>query len=234
MVSEHGKISRRAAVLISADAEWQAIRELFPAVIPKISPFGEVFSTHLKGWECKFIQGGWGKISAAASTQYAIDRYDPELLINLGTCGGISGQIERGAVVLVERTVVYDIFEQMGDPAEHIAHYSCEVDLSWLHEPYPIPVVRTLLVSGDRDLLAEDLPILRDRYHASAGDWETGAIAWVASRNHRRILILRGVTDLVDETGSAAYGNLAFFERAAFGVMQQLVNSLPGWLAAAE
>ncbi len=234
MVSKHGKISRRAAVLVSADAEWRAIRELFPAVIPEVSPFGEVFSTYLKGWECIYIQGGWGKISAAASTQYSIDRYDPELLINLGTCGGISGQIERGALVLVDRTVVYDIFEQMGDPVEHIDHYTCEIDLSWLHEPYPVPVVRTLLVSGDRDLLVEDLPLLRDRYHASAGDWETGAIAWVASRNHRRILILRGVTDLVGETGSAAYGNLAFFEQAAFSVMEQLVGSLPGWLAAAE
>ncbi|RPI83169.1 MAG: hypothetical protein EHM41_16570 [Chloroflexi bacterium] len=45
-----------------------------------------------------------GKISAAASTQYIIDRWNPDLLINLGTCGGFEGCIERGAVVLVEKT----------------------------------------------------------------------------------------------------------------------------------
>ena len=32
-----------------------------------------------------FLHGGWGKIAATASAQYAIDRWNPCLLINLGT-----------------------------------------------------------------------------------------------------------------------------------------------------
>jgi adenosylhomocysteine nucleosidase len=181
-----------------------------------------------------FFHGGWGKIAAAASTEYAIGRWKPRLLINLGTCGGFEGEIERGEIVLVEKTIVYDIIEQMGDFDSHIAHYSTPIDLSWLSEPYPSPVRRSLLVSADRDLLVEDIPNLKRRYGAAAGDWESGAIAWVAARHGVRTLILRGVTDLVGSTGGEAYGNLDLFKEAAATIMRALVGALPGWIAAAS
>jgi adenosylhomocysteine nucleosidase len=216
-------------VLISANVEWRAIRTIFPDCRCEVSPYGEYFETEVGGRPYRFFHGGWGKIAAAGSTQYVIDRWQPQLLINLGTCGGFEGEIERGAIVLVEKTIVYDIIEQMGDFDEHIAHYTTEIDLSWLAEPYPLPVQRGLLVSGDRDLVVEELPELKRRYLAAAGDWESGAIAWVAQRNATRLLILRGVSDLVGGSGGEAYGNLGLFESAAHTILQTLAASLPGW-----
>jgi len=217
-------------ILISANGEWRAVRQLFPADACLASPFGEYFTRLIRQWRCTFFYGGWGKIAAAASAQYGIDRWKPNLLVNLGTCGGFAGQIEKGEIILVEKTLVYDILEQMGDFDAHIAHFTTPIDLDWLPQPYPTPVRRALLVSGDRDLLVEDIPNLKERYAAIAGDWESGAIAWVAARNRLRTLILRGVTDLVDSQGSAAYGNLDYFESAAYGIMEQLVHCLPDWL----
>jgi adenosylhomocysteine nucleosidase len=217
----------RTIVLISADVEWRVVRELFPEAHIQSSPFGELFNAEDT---LIFFQGGWGKIAAAGSTQYAIDRWQPDLLINLGTCGGFEGQIERGQIVMAERTIVYDIIEQMGDYDEHIDHYSTRINLDWLGDNTPIPVCRTLLVSGDRDLVTEELPYLREHFGAVAGDWESGAIAWVAARNHTPLLILRGVTDLVWETGGEAYGNIEVFTKACRPVMKRLVDSLPGWL----
>ncbi len=124
------------------------------------SPFGEYFTRLIGRRRCTFFYGGWGKIAAAASTQYVIDRWQPDLLVNLGTCGGFAGQIERGEIILVDKTVVYDIYEQMGDFDAHIAHFTTQIDLDWLPQPYPTPVRRALLVSGDRDLLVEDIPML--------------------------------------------------------------------------
>ena len=65
-----------------------------------------------------FFSRRLGKISAAASTEYAIDDLNPRLGHNIGTCGGFKGQICTGEILLVEETVVYDILEQMGDPQE--------------------------------------------------------------------------------------------------------------------
>ena len=67
------------------------------------------------------------------------------------------------------------------------------------------------------------------RYDAVAGDWESGAIAYVAARNGVRCLILRGVTDLVGPDG----GEVAFFHERAPVVMGRLLDQLPAWLALA-
>jgi adenosylhomocysteine nucleosidase len=228
----------KVAVLISANSEWRVVRTMFPAVNYQQSPFGEWFVTELNLGErhesVLFFQEGWGKIAAAASTQYVIDRWAPALLVNLGTCGGFEGEIEKDTLILVERTVVYDIIEQMGDYDAHIAHYATQIDLSWLAEPYPQPVRRTLLVSADRDLLAAEIPQLKAKFGAVAGDWESGAIAWVAARNNTRCLILRGVTDLVGSGGGEAYeGNIQVFVEGATRILTRLVEALPAWLVRA-
>jgi len=222
----------KAVVIISADAEWEAIHQIFPQAEYQKSPFGEWFD-HDNRLGVIIFQGGWGKISAAASAQFVIDRWKPELLVNLGTCGGFEGEIERGTIILADSTAVYDMIEQMDDDLPFMAFYQSSIDLSWLSEPYPMPVKRTLLVSGDRDLVVEEIPALIERYGAVAGDWESGAIAWVAARNDIRLLILRGVTDLVGSAGGEAYGDYARFKKAASEIMGQLIASLPLWLQCA-
>jgi len=225
-----------AVVLISANAEWRCVRALLPDADVQTSPYGEWFSVEIpvrgEPRSCVFLHGGWGKIAAAGSTQYAIDRWAPRLLLNLGTCGGFAGAITPGTVLLVTRTLVYDIIEQMGDPEAALRHYATDLDLSWLAEPYPMPVQRDLLLSGDRDLVVEEVPVLRARFGASAGDWESGAIAYVAARNGVRCLILRGVTELVGADGGEAYdGSVTFYRSQARVVMMRLLDALPDWLA---
>ncbi|MGC9356839.1 MAG: hypothetical protein ACP5GX_03190 [Anaerolineae bacterium] len=222
-------------VLISARAEWRVVREYFPKVGVHPSPYGEWFWVYLEVSGAPlpviFFHGGWGKIAASGSTQYAIDRWSPRLLVNLGTCGGFEGEIERGAIVLVERTLVYDIIEQMGNPMAALAHYTTDLDLSWLEDPPPQPVVRGLLLSADRDLVAEEVAGLKAEFGAQVADWESGAIAYVAARNGVPCLILRGVTDLVGAGGGEAYdGTVALFARRAREIMSTLLDALPRWL----
>jgi adenosylhomocysteine nucleosidase len=217
------------AVLVSANGEWSAILSHFhPTCQP--SPYGDYFLTRLGEQPVVFLHGGWGKIAAAASTQYAIQRWRPQQVINLGTCGGFAGQAQRGEILLVARTLVYDIYEKMGDPQQALAYYTTPIDLSWLQEPYPQPVRLACLVSADRDLDPAEIDELHERFGAIAADWESGAIAWVARRNHMRCLILRGVTDLVSQQGGEAYGSIEFFNQAARGVMNCLLEALPDWV----
>jgi adenosylhomocysteine nucleosidase len=213
-------------VLISATAEWRVIRSLFPAARVEKSPYGEHFAAP-DG--VRYFHGGDGKVAAAGSTQYAIDHFHPRLLVNLGTCGGVEGRIERLQIVAVERTVIYDIYEAMGDAQAEIDHYSTSLDLP---ARLPTPAVRATMYSGDRDLTSAGLAELEPRYHPTVADWESGAIAWVARRSGTPLLILRGVTDLVGPRLSEAQGNLALFERNTEPVMRALVEVLPAWIRA--
>lgn len=219
-------------ILVSAGAEWRALVPHYPHAIVETTPYGECFKAWLAGQAVCFIQGGWGKVAAAGSTQYAIDRWLPDRLINLGTCGGFRGQVTRGDVILAHRTVIYDIYEQMSDPEAAIACYSIDLDLSWLPESPPQPVKVGTMVSADRDLVPQDIPTLISKYGALVADWESGAIAWVAKRNNTLCMILRAVSDLVGDDGGEADGNYAFFEEQCVPIMANFAQYLPAWLKA--
>jgi adenosylhomocysteine nucleosidase len=219
-------------VLISADAEWREVKKYWPGQPTEKTPYGETFERKIGGERVRFLHGGWGKVAAAGSTQYAAMRWRPRVVLNLGTCGGIAGRIERFATILVEKTLVYDIVEMMGDSQEAIDHYTTTLDLGFLRGDLPGNARRGLLISADRDLQPDQIPALVKRYDAIAVDWETAAIAYVARRNGVRLVAVRGVTDLVTETGGEAYGNTGVFESGTARVMKDLLDQLPAWIRA--
>jgi adenosylhomocysteine nucleosidase len=220
----------KVVVLISAVAEWNAVKPLFPNVRMRRFPFGECFDILLQDEHISFFHSGWGKIASAGSMQYVIAKYAPQLIVNLGTCGGFAGTVDQGDVILVEKTYVYDIVELMGD-LDIVSYYATSLDLSWLTEPYPYPVRRGTIASADSDLPPAKIPLLKSQ-GAIAADWESAALAWVAQRNNARLLVLRGVSDLVSEEGGEAYDNIEIFNERAGGIMQQLIDQLPDWLNA--
>lgn len=226
----HEKID--SCVLISAGAEWRALLPHYTDVKIEHTPYGECFHTCINNRKVQFLHGGWGKVAAAGSTQYAIDRWRPYRVINLGTCGGFSGKVAHGSVILAQKTIIYDIIEKMTDFNQAIERYSVIFDLSWLSEPPPQPVILGTLVSADRDILPEDIPMLIDRYGAVVADWESGAIAWVAQKNGLPSLILREVSDLVDADSGEAYGKYPFFETQCQSIMANFARYLPEWLVA--
>jgi adenosylhomocysteine nucleosidase len=218
----------KSVVIVSAIAEWKAVREIFPALEIQLYPYGETANLNLESFDLKLFHSGWGKIASAGAIQYVIDHERPDLIINLGTCGGFEGVTDLGDIVLVERTFIYDIVELMGD-LKIVDYYASSLDLSFLPEPYPYPTRKGILASADSDLPPERIAFLKLQ-GAIAGDWESGALAWVAKKNAARLLILRGVSDLVNEEAGEAYNNLALFEERTKVIMRKLFGQLPDWL----
>jgi adenosylhomocysteine nucleosidase len=218
----------RFAVLVSADAEWRVVKPSFATETIKMSPYGEYLFTNIGTENVLFFQGGWGKIAAAGSTQYVIDHFHPARLINIGTCGGVEGRVKCFDVVVIEKAIVYDIEEAMSDPKQAIAAYSTSLSLP---ARLPIPAVKATMYSADRDLTAAGLRQLDAQQQLVVADWESGAIAWVAHRNATPVLILRGVTDLVNADNSDAQSSLQSFHNNTEHVIQNLLGDLPKWLA---
>jgi adenosylhomocysteine nucleosidase len=215
------------AVEISALAEWKAFLPLVPADVPRHrGPYGEWLVHRVAGSDVIFFHGGFTKSSAAAATQWAIDTWHPSLIVNLGTCGGFGGERKVNDVVLVDETVIYDIYERMLDADEAIAEFRVKIDVGRWPASLRDRVIVGPIASGDRDLQPDDLAKLQAKYRATVGDWESGSIAWVASRNNVRVLILRGVTDTVDGKGSVTDGNPGAWERATAGLMKTLLALL--------
>ncbi len=126
----------------------------------------------------------------------------------------------------MEKTFVYDILELM-EQDDISPYYASALDLSWLSEPYPYPVRRGTLASADSDLLPEKIPLLKSK-GAIAADWESAALAWVAQKNKARLLILRGVSDIVHEQGSDAYNNYEIFKARTRGDHETTHRAIAG------
>ena len=236
----------KIVVIISAIAEWNGVKLLFPNSKIETFPFGETFNVTIgnpvlpkehrddvseaEGWHLEFFHTGWGKIASAGAMQYLIDHYSPDLIANLGTCGGFEGLVEQGEIILVDQTYVYDIVELMGD-LDIATYYVSSLDLSWIPEPYPHPARRGMIASADSDLPPQKIRFLEQK-GAIAADWESAALAWVAQRNNKRLLILRGVSDIVSEEGGEAYNNIEIFNQRAAEIMRKLIGQLPDWLNA--
>ncbi len=222
----------KTVVIVSAIAEWVGVKPLFPESRIDSFPFGESLTANIAGHEVQFFHSGWGKIASAATMQYLIDHHKPDLIVNLGTCGGFEGVVKQGDVLLVEKTIVYDIVELMGD-LDISNYYASSLDLSWLADPLPHPARRALIASADSDLPPGKIPLLKSK-GAVAADWESAALAWVARKNNSRLLILRAVSDIVNENEGEAYDNIEIFNERAKEIMKNLIAQLPGWLDAVK
>lgn len=213
-------------VIISANAEWKAFKEIVQSENPEYhtSPYGQYFRKRYGKNTVVFFHGGWGKIDAAGSAQYVIDTFNPGLIVNIGTAGGFHGAVNKSDIILVDKTITYDIHERMGDSEEAIAYYSTDLECPDIKMDGTIR--KSAMVSADQDLDPLRIPELRKRYNAIAGDWESSAIAHVAKKNNTRCYILRGITDIVDKTGSEAYGNIKSFEEESRVLTKKLISLL--------
>ncbi|MBL8021680.1 MAG: 5'-methylthioadenosine/S-adenosylhomocysteine nucleosidase [Leptospirales bacterium] len=195
----------------------------------KATPYGQYFSApagSIAGVSKPliFFHGGWGKVDAAASAQWAISKWSPRLVVNIGTAGGFSGRIREGEIVFATRTIVYDIVERMGSAQEAIDDYTTE--LGPPPDSLKEMVHESPIISADQDIDPERIPELLLKYNAVAADWESASIARICKKNNVQVIILRGVSDVVNTSGSRTYGNLQDFETQSRHLMARLLALL--------
>ena len=218
-------------VLVSANGEWEAVTAILKPQIIQQSSLGAYFQMEIEGQACLFFHSGWGKIATAASTQYVIDQYRPELIINIGTSGGFSGSSEVGETLLVTETLIYDIVERMDDPVTALNHYRTNNDLSWITHPLPEGTRQARIASADQDIDFRAFNLLTKRHQADAADWETGAFAWVAARNRIPWLALRGVSDLVTPHASETDCGIDLWRSRLDHLMRKILADLPFYIS---
>jgi adenosylhomocysteine nucleosidase len=219
-------------VVVSANAEWDGVKRSFPRVQMKPYVYGEYFQINIHAKSVLFFHTGWGKTASAAALQHIIDKYNPDLVVNLGTCGGFAGVVTQQDLIIVERTFMYDIVELMNN-VDVSDYYASSLDLSWLAKTYPYPALRGLVASADSDLPPQKIAFLKS-HGAIAADWESSALAWVARKNNTRLLILRVVSDIVNDDGGEVYGDIESFNLRAAEIMKRLIDQLPDWLNAVK
>ncbi len=217
-------------VLISANSEWRIALEILKPDQTNASSLGDWFVGEVETHRVIFFHSGWGKTRSAATTQFVIDHWQPDLVINLGTCGGLEGFATLGETLLVTDTVMYDIFERMGDSQQAVNYYRSELNTDWIGTDLPENTRRAPLASADQDIDFRNFQVLTQEFGVPAADWESAAIAWVLKANGVSGLILRGVSDIITPFGSETDNNHSLWHSRVEMIMRKLMHDLPFYL----
>jgi nucleoside phosphorylase len=216
-------------IQICSGTEWSAVKPLLGASENTIGrfPYGEFFRVEISGRECVLFHSRRTKTRAAGACQYAIDHWNIDPLLVIGTCGGVAEHLAITDLILADRTFQYDSQDRRPEMG-----YMVRADLSWLRpeafgEAFHVGAIAT----ADRDLTFVDLEMLRNE-NVLGADWESGAIAMVCSLNRIGWATIRGVSDIPLREGAAdAARQISDYRRHTPAIMGKLLGLLPKIIA---
>ncbi len=146
--------------------------------------------------DCILCISGIGKVSAALTTQLLIDKYNPKFIINFGSAGGMTNDLNILDYCIIESASQYDFDVTALDdvPVGYIQEYNT------VHFPAKTFDRLTLITkkasSGDRfNTDVNDINRITNM-GCSVRDMESGAVAQVCTSNKTPLIIIKGITDV--------------------------------------
>lgn len=198
----------------------------------------KIFTGNIKDYSVILAQSGVGKVNAALNTQYIIDTFKPDIIINTGVAGGIDSCLDVSDVVIGTYLVQHDFdvtvlgyargYMCTGVEKDKPTKYYCDKDLInkfqiSLEKNMPINKIHQgVIASGDKFVSGKEIKEEINKYfNALAVEMEGCAIAQVATRNKIPFVVTRAISDLADGK-TAEYQNE--FEKKMSQVSTQTIK----------
>ncbi len=201
-------------IICPVPIEYKACRDVLKLSGEK-RLMGRLASSKLdKRLEIIAVQAGPGKIRCASATQLVIDRYTPDVIMDVGGAGSLSPEISFFDVICAEKAYEYDIcpVEEFSRYADDLMTHTILNDLteegrkvfrqfsSHIKNKISLNLKTGDIACGERNV---DNKILRDKLHdlfnASACNWETSAVLKTAQLSGVKALSFRVITDEASE-----------------------------------
>ena len=146
--------------------------------------------------EVALIISGIGKVSSALSTQLLIDKFSPEIIINFGSVGAVNSEIQVGEYALVEKACQFDFDLREIDPVP--LGYNQDYDRVFfeVHTPNNLPSKKVALGTSDKFTSKKEIIDEIIKMGVDIRDMEGCAIAQVCTSNERKLIMLKGITDV--------------------------------------
>jgi adenosylhomocysteine nucleosidase len=174
----------------------------------------EVHNANFYNHEVVAILCGIGKVNAALHTQFIIDKFAPNYVINVGVAGGLIPELNFGDVVIANDLVEHDMdVTAFGMPLGQIPRmdvfaFACSEAIlnaakDVVHPGFKVQIGR--IASGDQfieDKLQADK--IFNTFNAIACEMEGAAVAHVCHVNKTPFLVVRALSDKAGTDDKAA------------------------------
>ncbi len=179
-------------VSIANKDEWKSTKEYYQDISINNYPFGEYFIKDINNHEVLFFYTGVRKTNASASTQYMIDHFDIDKIIVIGTCCGISKDVNIYDLVIPNLAVQTDCTVREIEPLIR-EKYNVSINVKEL----PFPYKKGTIATQDKPIVMEEDYNYLIKNNITVCDTEAASISYIAKINNIDVLIIKGVSDTI-------------------------------------
>lgn len=177
---------------------------------------------------------GIGELAAAAGTQFLISQYQVDLVVNFGVVGGLTEEMSKQKVCLVERVVHhdFDLSEFMPvQPGQYPAYPDVFLPAtpelvekaSQLHPE----LKRVVCASGDQFVgTAEKKRALHERFSADICEMEAAGVLLTCLHNAVPCLLVKAVSDGLEGGAEEYHRELEHAAELCLGIVDEIINSI--------
>lgn len=221
-----------AVILTALPVEYEAVRAHLTNLREETHPQGTIyergnFSTMGRSWEIGIVEIGAGNAGAAFEAERAINYFKPSLVLFVGVAGGLK-DVGLGDVVAATKVYAYEsgkakakfstrpVVGKPSYPLEQRARAEAKKN-DWLQRingPVPVSKPRVFVapIAAGEKVVASTRSSVRLFLNSSYSDalaveMEGHGFLLAASANQVEALIIRGISDLIDNKSQADAAN---------------------------
>lgn len=189
----------------------------------------EVFQGEINQHQVIVAESGIGKVNAAMVTTYLIENYRPDYLINIGSAGSLSNQLNIGDLIVADRLLYNDAFNQIfgyqkGQIPQEAEFFETDKKLREL-VLLDQSIKTGMIVTGDSFVeQSNKKQILENFPQALATEMEGAAVAQVANKLEVPAMVIRCISDHADKKAETDFDQ--FVEVAGQKTSQVVIRLL--------
>ena len=218
-------------IIVAEEKELLAVKEVMNN-IEEISIYEKIFyQGTIENKEVIVVKSNVGKVNSARVTQILIDKFNPSLVINVGTAGSVDNRLDIGDVVVADKLYQYDFdvtpFGRKLGEIENIGEY-LEVDNNLLELFNDMNVTIGGIASGDKFIINnEEKNSIREIFNALCIEMEGDSIGQVCYLDKVPFIVIRSITDKKD--GSSKVDFETFLEsssKKAVSILKEILKKI--------
>jgi len=169
------------------------------------------------------VRSGVGKVNAAAATQYIIDSFHPDIVIDMGIAGLLDQKIPAGSVIVTDTAQEWDTTSSMISPIESLENHTI---VNQATTALPKKVVSGTIITGDTFITdSEQRDELMSKHDAVAVDMESAAIAKICHKNKLPFLVIKGFSDKANKKAESDLNKrIRLATERSFSVLKKLIQ----------
>ena len=166
-----------------------------------------------------FVQSGIGKVNAAVTATFLIDKYDIDEVIFSGVAGALDKVVGIGDIVIADDVVQHDFaveafgYKKGQIPQMEVWSFKGDEDLIKKVKETSDDEIKLhygRILTGDKFIYKREEKLdLGKEFEALCVDMESGAVAQVCYLMNVKFLIIRSISDSVTDESSMEYDKFA-------------------------